>query len=81
MRRFAGRLQRHGCLFQGSAPLPAIEHRRVEALTGQKLVERYGMTETLINASIRADGDRVQVTSELRWQVSSFAWSTTMACR
>ena len=43
----------------GSAGLPAAEHRRFERLTGQRIVERYGMTETLMNASIRADGERV----------------------
>jgi malonyl-CoA/methylmalonyl-CoA synthetase len=43
----------------GSAALPAIEHRRFSALTGQQIVERYGMTETIMNVSVRADGERV----------------------
>lgn len=45
-------------LVSGSAPLPAAVHERVERLTGQRVVERYGMTETLMNTSVRADGDR-----------------------
>src|SRR5262249_16914734 len=39
-------------LVSGSAPLPAYEHRRMEALTGQRIFERYGMTETLMNTSV-----------------------------
>src|SRR5439155_1594688 len=38
--------------------LPAVEHERIERLSGQRIVERYGMSETLMNTSIRADGDR-----------------------
>ncbi|MFE2750614.1 acyl-CoA synthetase [Actinosynnema sp. NPDC059335] len=45
-------------LVSGSAPLPAAVHERIERLTGQRVVERYGMTETLMNTSVRADGDR-----------------------
>jgi len=45
-------------LVSGSAPLPAILHRRIERLTGQRIVERYGMTETLMICSVRADGER-----------------------
>jgi malonyl-CoA/methylmalonyl-CoA synthetase len=45
-------------LVSGSAALPAAEHERIERLTGQRIVERYGMSETLMNTAIRADGDR-----------------------
>jgi malonyl-CoA/methylmalonyl-CoA synthetase len=45
-------------LVSGSAPLPAIEHERIARLTGQRIVERYGMTETLMNVSVRASGER-----------------------
>jgi len=45
-------------LVSGSAALPAVEHARIERLTGQQVVERYGMTETLMNTAVRADGDR-----------------------
>jgi malonyl-CoA/methylmalonyl-CoA synthetase len=45
-------------LVSGSAALPAREHRRIEAVTGQRVVERYGLTETLINCAVRHDGDR-----------------------
>jgi malonyl-CoA/methylmalonyl-CoA synthetase len=34
------------------------EHERIERVTGQRAIERYGLTETLINTSIRYDGDR-----------------------
>ena len=45
-------------LVSGSAALPAAEHARIEALCGQRIVERYGMTETLMIASVRAEGER-----------------------
>lgn len=45
-------------LVSGSAPLPVREHQRLERLMGQRVIERYGMTETLINCSTRHDGDR-----------------------
>jgi malonyl-CoA/methylmalonyl-CoA synthetase len=44
-------------LVSGSAALPAAEHARLERLTGRTVVERYGMTETLMNTAIRADGE------------------------
>ncbi|MET7936602.1 acyl-CoA synthetase [Streptomyces sp. NPDC005322] len=45
-------------LVSGSAPLPAPVFRDLERLTGRRPVERYGMTETLITVSTRADGER-----------------------
>lgn len=45
-------------LVSGSAPLPAREHARVERICGQRIVERYGMTEALMICSVRASGDR-----------------------
>jgi len=45
-------------LVSGSAALPASQHARFERITGQRIVERYGMTETLMNCAVRADGDR-----------------------
>ena len=54
----AGALRRARLLVSGSAALPAVEHERIERLSGQRIVERYGMSETLMNTSIRADGDR-----------------------
>ncbi|MBB4894809.1 fatty acid CoA ligase FadD36 [Streptomyces olivoverticillatus] len=47
-------------LVSGSAALPAPVFRDLEALTGQRPVERYGMTETLITVSTRAAGERRQ---------------------
>ena len=38
-------------IVSGSAALPAAEHARIERLTGQRVVERYGMTETLMNTA------------------------------
>jgi malonyl-CoA/methylmalonyl-CoA synthetase len=35
----------------GSAPLPAALHEEIEAKTGQRVLERYGMTETLMLVS------------------------------
>jgi malonyl-CoA/methylmalonyl-CoA synthetase len=45
-------------LVSGSAALPAIDHERIHTACGMELVERYGMSETLMNTAIRADGDR-----------------------
>ncbi|WP_374117983.1 acyl-CoA synthetase [Streptomyces sp. S07_1.15] len=45
-------------LVSGSAPLPTPVFRDLERLTGQRPVERYGMTETLITVSTRAGGER-----------------------
>ncbi|EWM15605.1 LOW QUALITY PROTEIN: fatty-acyl-CoA synthase, partial [Kutzneria sp. 744] len=45
-------------LVSGSAPLPASLHERISQATGQRIVERYGMTETLMNCSVRAWGER-----------------------
>lgn len=41
-------------LVSGSAALPAPVFAELEALTGHRAVERYGMTETLITLSTRA---------------------------
>ena len=35
----------------GSAPLPALLHTRIEQSSGQRVLERYGMTETLMLVS------------------------------
>ncbi len=45
-------------LVSGSAPLTVSVGERLRALTGMMPVERYGMTETLITTSSRADGER-----------------------
>ena len=42
----------------GSAPLPAELHRRFEAASGQRVLERYGMTETAMLVSNPYDGER-----------------------
>jgi malonyl-CoA/methylmalonyl-CoA synthetase len=54
----ADALRRARLLVSGSAALRAEEHARIERLTGQRIVERYGMSETLMTISIRASGDR-----------------------
>jgi malonyl-CoA/methylmalonyl-CoA synthetase len=53
----AAALGRARLLVSGSAALPASEHDRLRELTGRGVVERYGMTETLMNTAIRADGE------------------------
>jgi fatty acid CoA ligase FadD36 len=45
-------------LVSGSAPLPPPVFAGLEALTGHRPIERYGMTETLITVSTRASGPR-----------------------
>ena len=54
----AGALGKARLLVSGSAALPAVDHERIERLSGQRIIERYGMSETLMNTSVRADGDR-----------------------
>ncbi|MFI6096298.1 acyl-CoA synthetase [Lentzea sp. NPDC051213] len=56
--RLANALSWARLLVSGSAALPVRDHERIAAATGQRVVERYGMTETLMNTSVRADGDR-----------------------
>jgi malonyl-CoA/methylmalonyl-CoA synthetase len=53
----AGALGRARLLVSGSAALPAVEHARLQRLTGRGVVERYGMTETLMNTAVRANAD------------------------
>jgi malonyl-CoA/methylmalonyl-CoA synthetase len=43
----------------GSAPLPAETHHEFLRRTGHRILERYGMTETLMNTSNPCDGARV----------------------
>ncbi|WLP88610.1 acyl-CoA synthetase [Gordonia sp. NB41Y] len=45
-------------LVSGSAPLPVPVFDEIRDATGHEIVERYGMTETLITVSTRADGER-----------------------
>jgi len=54
----AGGLGSARLLVSGSAALPAVEHERIARLTGRQIVERYGMTETLMIASARVSGER-----------------------
>ncbi len=42
----------------GSAPLLAETHREFEAMTGHRILERYGMTETNMNTSNPYDSER-----------------------
>ncbi|MFE4615150.1 acyl-CoA synthetase [Streptomyces sp. NPDC056747] len=44
-------------LVSGSAALPVHDHERITAATGRTVVERYGMTETLMNTSVRPGGE------------------------
>ncbi len=54
----ARELARARLLVSGSAPLPVPVFESLRSLTGHAPVERYGMTETLITLSTRADGER-----------------------
>ncbi|MFD3995523.1 acyl-CoA synthetase [Streptomyces sp. NPDC058583] len=44
-------------LVSGSAALPVHDHERIAAATGRTVVERYGMTETLMNTSVLPGGE------------------------
>lgn len=45
-------------LVSGSAALSVRDHDRIAAVTGQQVVQRYGMTESLITCAVPADGPR-----------------------
>src|SRR5579884_3234300 len=45
-------------LISGSAALPTSVHEQIRELTGQAILERYGLTETMMNAGVRL-GDEV----------------------
>ncbi|HXY71476.1 MAG TPA: AMP-binding protein [Actinomycetota bacterium] len=51
-------LRRARLLVSGSAALPLKDFERIEASTGQRVVERYGTTETLMICAVRAAGER-----------------------
>ncbi|MGV9252640.1 acyl-CoA synthetase [Streptomyces sp. NPDC003697] len=53
----AGALAGARLLVSGSAALPVHDHERIASATGRRVIERYGMTETLMNTSVRADGE------------------------
>ncbi|MEV6682458.1 acyl-CoA synthetase [Streptomyces erythrochromogenes] len=55
--RAAAALSGARLLVSGSAALPAPVFRDIEGASGHRIVERYGMTETLITVSGRAGGD------------------------
>jgi len=54
----ASALARLRLLVSGSAPLAADLHRALEQASGARVLERYGMTETLMLVSNPYDGDR-----------------------
>jgi malonyl-CoA/methylmalonyl-CoA synthetase len=57
-RAVADALKQARLLVSGSAALSTTDHERIARASGQRVVERYGMTETLMNCAVRADGDR-----------------------
>jgi len=58
-RRFTKELVQHMRLFvSGSAPLLSETHFQFEKLTGHRILERYGMTETNMNTSNPYTGER-----------------------
>ncbi|MEV0079529.1 acyl-CoA synthetase [Nocardia neocaledoniensis] len=56
--KLARELGKARLLVSGSAPLPVPVFEQLAELTGQPPVERYGMSETMITLSTRADGER-----------------------
>lgn len=54
----ARELSRLRLCVSGSAPLPAELHRRFEEVSGQRVLERYGMTETAMLVSNPLEGER-----------------------
>ncbi len=56
--RVAAALSRARLLVSGSAALSVADHQRIATATGQQVVQRYGMTESLITCAVRAEGPR-----------------------
>jgi malonyl-CoA/methylmalonyl-CoA synthetase len=54
----AGELRRLRLCVSGSAPLPPTVFERLAERAGQRVLERYGMTETIMNVSNPHDGER-----------------------
>jgi malonyl-CoA/methylmalonyl-CoA synthetase len=54
----AGELGRLRLCVSGSAPLPPTVFERLADRAGQRVLERYGMTETIMNVSNPYDGER-----------------------
>ena len=54
----AAELRRLRLCVSGSAPLPAELHEHFAAASGQRLLERYGMTETVMLVSNPYEGER-----------------------
>ena len=54
----AAALSRARLLVSGSAALPLNDYQRILALTGQHVLQRYGMTESLITCAARVGGPR-----------------------
>jgi malonyl-CoA/methylmalonyl-CoA synthetase len=54
----AAALGRARLLVSGSAALSVRDHQRIAVATGQHVVQRYGMTESLITCAARIDGPR-----------------------
>ncbi|HTF59770.1 MAG TPA: AMP-binding protein, partial [Actinomycetes bacterium] len=54
----AGELGRLRLCVSGSAPLPPAVFERLADRAGQRVLERYGMTETIMNVSNPYDGER-----------------------
>ncbi|MGH3774504.1 MAG: AMP-binding protein [Pseudonocardiaceae bacterium] len=54
----AAALGRARLLVSGSAALPVSDYQRMVSATGQHVVQRYGMTESLITCGMRVDGPR-----------------------
>ncbi|MGV9823828.1 acyl-CoA synthetase [Nocardia xishanensis] len=55
----ARELRRARLLVSGSAPLPTPVFDRIAELCGSAPIERYGMSETMVTLSTRADGPRI----------------------
>ncbi len=53
----AGAFAEARLLVSGSAALPTTVHDAIKRLTGREILERYGLTETLMNAGVRLGDD------------------------
>lgn len=61
----AATVARARVLVSGSAGLPVRDQDRIARACGQRVIERYGMTETLMNTSVRLDESPPSATPSL----------------
>jgi len=75
-----GRRPGTGCWYRDRPRYRPACTKRIAAATGQHVVERYGLTETLMNTAVRATGERRPGHRGARpWTAWTYGWWTRRA--